>query len=143
MTPHRSRLRLIGCLVGLLLAVSLIIVSARADAKACGKRCHERVAKREAHEKWWRAVQTYGVGLLRARMRCESGSHGGYRLSTTGNSYYFAHQLNIAAWVGAGGRVRGGRPVGVWSTQPERIEQDYRTVRWAAIHGGDAWPHCP
>jgi hypothetical protein len=142
MSPHRSRLRLIGCLVALMLFI-LGVMAARADARECDERCAERVAKREAHQKWYRAVRAYGIGLLRARMRCESGNHGGYRLDTTGNSYWFAHQMNVQAWLGAGGRVRNGRPVGVWSTQPERLEQDYRTVRWAAIHGGDAWPNCP
>lgn len=96
-----------------------------------------------AHAKWRAAVARYGVGVLRARMRCESGNHGGYRLSTTGNGYWFAHQFNMQAWTGAGGRARGGRPVGVWTLQPSRLEQDYRAARWAQLHGGDPWPNCP
>jgi hypothetical protein len=76
-------------------------------------------------------------------MRCESGSVGGYRLSTTGNGYWFAYQFNVAAWVGSGGRFRGGRPVGRWSTQPGRLEQSYRAVVWDRKSAGDPWPNCP
>lgn len=75
-------------------------------------------------------------------MRCESGSHGGYSLSTTGNSYWFAFQFNTTAWTGAGGRMRGGRPVGVWTMHPTRLEQDFRAVVWDGRHGGDPWPNC-
>lgn len=109
------------------------------------KRCELRVTKRLVREHWRAAVQRYGVGLLRVRMACESGGHGGYRLATTGNGYWFAHQFNVGAWTGAGGRYSRelGRPVGVWSVQPGRLEQDYRAARWAGIHGGDPWPNCP
>jgi hypothetical protein len=105
--------------------------------------CRERVVVREATERWRQVVDAYGRGLLRARMWCESGSSGGYRLSTTGNGYWFAHQFNVGAWTGAGGRVRFGRPVGVWTMQPTRLEQDYRAARWDRINGGDSWPNCP
>lgn len=96
-----------------------------------------------AHAKWTKVVRAYGVGLLRARMRCESGHHGGYRLATTGNGYWFAHQFDVQAWTGAGGRMRRGRPAGVWTRQPSRLEQDYRAAVWDRKHGGDAWPNCP
>lgn len=105
--------------------------------------CDIRVNKRAAHAKWHAAVRAYGRWRLLARMRCESASSGGYHLSTTGNQYWFAFQFNVGAWVGAGGRLRHGRPVGVWTLQPTALEQDYRAVRWDAIHGGDAWPNCP
>lgn len=95
-----------------------------------------------AHAKWRPVVEAYGVERLRARMRCESGGHGGYSLSTTTGQYWFAHQFNVAAWTGAGGRYRGS-PVGVWTTQPSRLEQDYRAVIWERVHGGDPWPNCP
>lgn len=107
------------------------------------KACHRRVSKKRTQRKWRRVVRSYGVGRLRARMECESGSHGGYSLYTTGNSFYFAHQFEWRAWTGAGGRVRGGRLVGVWTRHPSRLEQDYRAVVWEGIHGGDPWPLCP
>jgi hypothetical protein len=105
--------------------------------------CNRRVAKRIIKRRWRILVHRYGEGLLNARMQCESGNDGGYKLSTTGNSYWFAHQMNIGAWIGAGGRIRHGRPVGVWSIQPTKLEQNIRTIRWERIHGGDAWPNCP
>lgn len=126
-----------------LLAVAGSPEVARADDAECSAACRERVMKREVRQKWRRAVADYGPGLLTARMRCESGSHGGYGLATTGNGYWFSMQWNVGAWVGAGGRMRGGRPVGVWSQQPEPLEQDYRAVVWDRIHGGDPWPNCP
>lgn len=125
------------------LAVIAALFVGPAAETVCSRACVKRVQVRETTAKWRRAVERYGVGLLRARARCESGSHGMYRLVTTGNSYWFAHQLNVQAWVGAGGRLRHGRPVGVWSMQPSRLEQDYRSVRWDWIHGGDPWPRCP
>lgn len=105
--------------------------------------CERRVAIRAVQKHWWVVVRGYGVGLLRARMRCESGGAGGYALAATGNGFWFAHQFEPGAWVGAGGRMRGGRPVGAWSTQPSRLEQDYRAVVWDRRHGGDPWPNCP
>lgn len=111
--------------------------------KACERSCRTRVQKRVARKRWRRAVQAYGPGLLAARRRCETGSHGTYALSTTGNSYWYAYQHDVAAWAGAGGRVRHGRPVGVWTVHPSPLEQDYRAVKWDRIHGGDAWPNCP
>ncbi len=104
--------------------------------------CKVRVEKRAAHAKWRPIVRAYGIGLLRARMHCESGNHGGYGLATTGNSFWFAHQFTISSWVAAGGRIRLGRPAGVWTMQPERLEQDVRAVRLDAIQG-DPWPSCP
>lgn len=117
----------------------------RAPARpACHtRRCRTRVARKSVRRKWRAAVRRYGPGLLRARMNCESGNHGGYRLATTGNGYWFAHQFDTGAWVGAGGRLRRGRPVGAWSWHPSKTEQDYRAARWDAIHGGDPWPNCP
>lgn len=128
----------------LALATAAVVLPApaQADDGCQSKTCTKRVERKAAKKKWRRAVRAYGTGLLHARMVCESGNHGGYSLSTTGNSYWFAHQFDIGAWVGAGGRVRHGRPVGVWTTQPSKLEQDYRAVRWDHIHGGDAWPNC-
>lgn len=113
-----------------------------ADA-GCSDDCRERVTKRQVREKWRHTAERYGLGLLRARMRCESGGDGGYSLATTTGLYWFAHQFDRWAWAGAGGRIRHGRPVGVWSLQPSRLEQDYRAARWDAVHGGDPWPNCP
>ncbi len=129
-----------------LMAILIAMVApavVNADNGCNTHRCEIRVEKRVAHAKWQEEVRIYGVGLLRARMNCESGHHGGYQLATTGNGYWFAHQFNVGAWTGAGGRIRGGRPVGVWTTQPERLEQDVRAARWDKIHGGDPWPNCP
>jgi hypothetical protein len=117
--------------------------SAKGHSGCHSKSCKVRVEKRAAHAKWRPIVHAYGIGLLRARMQCESGNHGGYALATTGNTYWFAHQFNVGAWTGAGGRMRKGRPAGVWAMQPSRLEQDFRAVRWDAIHGGDPWPRCP
>jgi hypothetical protein len=122
---------------------ALLPMPAGAHVGCHSKRCVKRVQVKAAHAKWRTAVRAYGVGLLRARMRCESGNHGGYRLATTGNGFWFAHQFEPRAWFGAGGRSRGGRPSGVWTRQPSRLEQDYRAVRWAHLHGGDPWPNCP
>lgn len=127
-----------------LTVTGLLMPAAAAGHAGChSKRCAVRVEKRAAHAKWLPVVRAYGVGLLRARMRCESGGDGGYNLATTGNSFWFAHQFEPRAWTGAGGRMRLGRPAGVWTMQPSRLEQDYRAVRWACIHGGDPWPRCP
>lgn len=141
-----DRVLLVAGLAALLIALSSFMYSARAaeyELPHCDGDCRERVQKREAREKWRQAVRAYGVNTLRARMRCESGSHGGYELDTTGNGFWFAHQLEPRAWVGAGGRVRDGRPVGVWTTHPSRLEQDYRIIVWERIHGGDPNPNCP
>jgi hypothetical protein len=129
--------------VGLAAALAVLPAATKAPDECATKACVERVEVRQAHERWRDTVRRYGRGLLLARMRCESGSHGGYRLSTTTGLYWFAHQFNVGAWTGAGGRVRFGRPVGVWSLQPERLEQDYRAARWDALSGGDPWPNCP
>lgn len=127
--------------------VTMLALAAPAPALArdgCNSQaCKVRVEIRVAHKKWSAAVAAYGIGTLRARMRCESAGDGGYALSTTGNGYWFAHQFDAQAWVGAGGRMRHGRPAGVWSMQPSRLEQDYRAVVWDRQHGGDAWPNCP
>lgn len=129
--------------VTMALAVMGIAAPVAPADDGCSRACEVRVQKREIEQRWRQVVHRYGVGLLRARARCETGSHGMYRLSTTGNTYWFAHQMNVAAWIGAGGHMRDGRPVGVWTTQPTRLEQDYRTVRWDRMHGGDPWPNCP
>lgn len=130
-----------------LAAVLIMPVAAPAPASAhtgChSQACKQRVEIRVAHTKWRVAVANYGPGLLRARVACESLTSGGYRLSTTGNGYWFAHQFDVQAWTGAGGRMRHGRPAGVWSMQPEQLEQDYRAVVWDRKHGGDPWPNCP
>lgn len=117
----------------------------RAAARASCRRmsCRRRVARSEVRERWRAAVRAYGIGLLRARMQCESGGDGGYRLSTNGNGFWFAHQFEPGAWYGAGGRRRRGRPAGAWTLHPSRLEQDYRAVVWDARHGGDPWPNCP
>lgn len=133
--------------IALALAAGILTMPAPAEARdhvpGCNTNaCDERVTKRAVHAGWRAAVRAYGVGLLRARMRCESGSHGGYALTTTGNGYWFAHQFDVRAWVGAGGRYLG-RPVGRWSTHPSRLEQDFRAVVWDRRHGGDPWPLCP
>lgn len=79
MTPHRSRLRLIGCLVALLLAVAATMATARADAK-CGKRCLERVARKQCKQHrpvpcLRRAGLRWQVStaMLVRKARCESG----------------------------------------------------------------------
>jgi hypothetical protein len=105
--------------------------------------CVRRVSARLTRRRWRRAVTEYGRGLLNARGACESDTSGGYRLASTGNGYWFRYQFDVAAWVGSGGRTRFGRPVGAWSVQPSPLEQDYRAVRWDAVHAGDAWPNCP
>lgn len=127
------------------LAAVLILPAAPALAhNGChSQACEQRVEIRVAHAKWRVAVAAYGRGLLRARVACESLTSGGYALSTTGNGYWFAHQFDVAAWTGAGGRMRHGRPAGVWTMQPSALEQDYRAVVWDRKHGGDAWPNCP
>jgi hypothetical protein len=130
--------------VAVLAALSLYMAALTYAHGGCNsKRCVQRVVQREAHAKWARVVREYGIARLRARMRCESGGSGGYRLATTGNSFWFAHQFEARAWVAAGGRMRHGRPVGVWTLQPSRLEQDYRAARWDQMHGGDPWPNCP
>lgn len=117
---------------------------AKLERPSCWRRtCVRRVTRRHAHRRWRRTVDRYGRGLLHARGACESDSSGGYALTTTGNGYWFRYQLNLQAWAGSGGRIRSGRPVGVWSMQPEPLEQDYRAVRWDQISGGDPWPNCP
>lgn len=117
------------------------------DTVTCAIGWHEQ-QQRKWHQhliraRWGAAVREYGPALLDARAQCESGHHGKYRLSTTGNGYWFAFQFDVAAWTGAGGAYRRGRPAGKWSLQPGRLEQRYRAVRWDGIHGGDAWPNCP
>lgn len=113
------------------------------EQPVCSRACRQRVQRKQIRKHWSHVVNNYGRGLLRARMHCESGNDGGYSLDTTGNSYWFAHQFDVQAWTGAGGRMRRGRPAGVWSMQPSRLEQDFRAARWDAIHGGDPWPNCP
>ena len=143
-----DRVLLVASLTLLLIALSSFFYAARAAdyelprKDPCVDECEERVQKRVAHAKWRRVVNDYEPGLLRARMRCETGGHGGYEHVTNG-VFWFAHQFEPRAWAGAGGRIRNGRPVGVWSLQPERLEQDYRAVRWDWVHGGDPWPNCP
>lgn len=106
--------------------------------------CKRRVARKAAQRHWRRVVRAYGPGRLHARVACESASAGGYRLSTTGNGFWFAHQFTPATWHAAGGRisVRLHRPVGVWTVQPTPLEQDYRAVV-ADAQQGDPWPNCP
>jgi hypothetical protein len=140
-----DRVLLVASITALLVALSSFMYAARAadyELPRCDHDCRERVEKREAREKWRAAVRAYGIGTLRARMRCESGSHGGYEYVTNG-LFWFAHQFEPRAWAAAGGRLRNGRPVGVWSMQPERLEQDVRAVYWDEIHPGDPWPNCP
>jgi hypothetical protein len=105
--------------------------------------CRRRVTQKVVRRHWRAVVHRYGPGRLRSRMACESGHDGGYRLDTTGNGFWYAHQFEPRAWAGAGGRFRHGRPVGVWTRHPSRLEQDFRAARWDAIHGGDPWPNCP
>ena len=124
------------------LAVALAAPTATAG-DSCSSACEQRVLIKETHAKWRATVNAYGVATLRARMRCESGGHGGYSLTTTGNGFYFAHQFEARAWTGAGGRARGGVPRGRWAAHPSRLEQDYRAVVWERRHGGDPWPRCP
>lgn len=126
-----------------MMVASFAVAAPGAQADECRRACEMRVQCREMHAKWRRDVRRYGIARLDARMRCESGSHGGYELTTTGNSYWFSMQWNAAAWVGSGGRMRHGRPVGVWTTQPSRLEQQVRAVYWDRVHGGDPWPSCP
>ena len=133
----------VAILLAAAVAILLVAAAAGALARDCDRECDIRVQKRVAHAKWSKTVRAYGISTLRARMRCESGGDGGYGLATTGNGFWFAHQFEPRAWVGAGGRMRGGRPVGVWSKQPSRLEQDNRAAIWHRRHGGDPWPNCP
>lgn len=113
-------------------------------AKGCNTRaCEVRVERRRVRRRWRIKVRAYGEGLLAARRECETGSHGTYSLSTTGNGYWFAYQFDTDAWKGAGGKMKAGRPVGAWTVHPSPLEQDYRAARWDGIHGGDPWPNCP
>ena len=130
----------VGVVAALVLAFAAPAASAGA---ACNNACERRYLITTTHAKWRAAVNAYGVATLRARMRCESGGHGGYSLVTTGNGFYFAHQFEARAWTGAGGRARVGIPVGRWARHPSRLEQDYRAVAWERRHGGDPWPNCP
>lgn len=107
------------------------------------KACEIRVSRRRTRRRWRIKVDAYGRGLLARRLDCESGSSGGYALSTTGNGYWFAYQFDTGAWAGAGGKMKASRPVGAWTVHPTALEQDYRAARWDAIHGGDPWPNCP
>jgi hypothetical protein len=119
----------------------------RTPAELCWRiTCKRRVAKKAIVQHWHARVQAYGPGLLQARVACESLSSGGYNLSTTGNGFWFAHQFTPPTWHAAGGRLAygsSGRPVGVWSPQPSRLEQDFRAVVADEQSPGDPWPNCP
>ena len=113
------------------------------DRSGCNtEACERRVLIRLTHDKWRAAVNAYGTATLRARERCEAGGHGGWRLVTTGNGFYFGHQFVPSSWAAVGGRLRAGVPVGRWARHPSRLEQDYRAVRLDAIQA-DPWPNCP
>lgn len=107
--------------------------------------CERRVDRREHRKtlrRWWQATRPYR-GWLAAVRSCESGSFGTYDLSTTGNGFWFAYQHTASSWRAAGGRLQDGwRPVGVRSTQPEPLEQDYRAVVTLHQQGTGAWPVC-
>ena len=127
--------------IAMILIVAILAGVMASAARACEtKRCAERVGKRVAHTKWKKAVRGYGIGVLQARARCESGAN--YKLQTTGNGFWFSMQFEPRAWYAAGGRKRHGHPVGVWTRIPGRLEQQYRAVIWDHKHGGDPWPSC-
>jgi len=120
-----------------LTALSAALLAPPAAEAGCrSNSCEERVA----HAKWRKVVAPHR-SVLAANAQCESG--GRYNLYTTGSGYYYSHQFDAAAWLGSGGRSRRGRLVGRFSTQPGRLEQDYRAVIWDRRHGGDPWPNCP
>jgi Transglycosylase-like domain len=126
-------------MTAILAAVALAV--GPADASPCSMACVERVQRRVVTRHWREVVSDYGPSRLDARAACESG--GRYGLATTGNGFWFSMQWEPRAWYGAGGRRRRGRPAGVWSLQPSRLEQRYRAVVWDRRHGGDPWPNCP
>lgn len=116
-----------------------------AAAAAPGDRCSTSqcsAAVRSAVRAAWRAEALPHARWIASTIRCESGGHGLYRLHTTGNGFWFAGQFTPSTWASVGGRLRAGRPVGVWSTLPDRAEQDARMVRVLRSQGRRAWPRC-
>jgi hypothetical protein len=106
--------------------------------------CERRVDRRQHRRtvaRWKRTARPYAAWLRRTRA-CESGSAGGYRLSTTGNGFWFAYQHTPSSWYAAGGRSRNWRPAGVRSLQPTPAEQDFRAVITLRQQGRGAWPVC-
>jgi hypothetical protein len=106
--------------------------------------CAVRVQRRtraSTTRRWKRIVRPYSA-WLRSTRNCESGSAGGYSLSTTGNGFWFAYQHTASSWYAAGGRERSGRPAGARGLQPEPLEQDFRAVLTLRQQGRGAWPIC-
>lgn len=108
---------------------------------------HARAIQRAQHRSQiarWRAQARPYAGFLARLVACESASSGGYRLTTTGNGFYFAFQFTARTWAAvAGGRTLGGIPVGYRGEQvPTRAEQDARAVRVLWAQGAGAWPVC-
>ncbi len=101
------------------------------------------IVRKGVKERWRKAIAGH-EGWLASTRRCESGAHGGYALSSTGNGFWFAYQFTPTTWakVAGGRRSPAGRPVGAWSTHPTNLEQDYRAVRVLRAQGRAAWPNC-
>jgi hypothetical protein len=129
------------------LATTLVLATAGAgdDYPGCHSRACVRRVQARGHgntvRRWKRTARPYAA-WLRSTRACESGSAGGYTLSTTGNGFWFAYQHTASSWYAAGGRRRNGRPAGVRSLQPTPAEQDFRAVVTLRQQGRGAWPVC-
>lgn len=104
--------------------------------------CERRVGRKHTLRRWRRDVAPFR-GWLDSTGGCESDSAGGYRLTTTGNGFWFRYQFTIGSWASVGGRVVGGVPVGIdGERHPMALEQDERAVRVLRSQGRGAWPVC-
>ena len=110
------------------------------NTRACAHRVQTRQRARTTRR--WKRIAAPYAAWLRSTRACESGSVGGYALSTTGNGFWFAYQHTAASWYAAGGRSRSGRPAGARTLQPSPAEQDFRAVVTLRQQGRGAWPSC-
>lgn len=125
------------------IAVALAVVAPGHHHNDCKTHaCKVRVGRKLTLRKWRRAVAPHR-GWLDRTGNCESASAGGYRLTTTGNGFWFRYQFTIRTWRSVGGHVRRGVPVGLdGERHPRHLEQDYRAIRVLASQGVGAWPVC-
>lgn len=105
-------------------------------------RCVRRAYKR--HPKFrWKAYAAPLLSTLEAIVACESLSSGGYKLRTTGNGFYFAHQFDPQTWASVGGRIIEHEPYGYRGERvPSKIEQNYRAALLYRRRGAQPWPVC-